>query len=99
MILYKRVIIYKPFDVILINLQDEGTFQMKTTARDVLKRLGSSKANDLNWRDMWAFVTIKGGHVFGEQVAKSPDFNSWGNPILLRAEVPLVPVQGEHSAN
>jgi len=31
----------------------------------------------------------------GEQTSKSPDFNSWGAPVLLRAEVPLVSVEGK----
>jgi len=41
---------------------------------------------------MWAFVTIKGGksgQALGESLSKSPDFSSWGEKVLLRAEVPL----------
>ena len=42
-------------------LQDEGSFQMKPPARDVLTQLGSDKARTLGWRDTWVLVTIKGG--------------------------------------
>lgn len=44
---------------------------------------------------MWAFVAAKGGPVYQEEVSRSADFNSWGAPITLRAEVPLVPLEGE----
>ena len=42
-------------------VQDEGSFQMKSAARDVLTHLGSDKAGMLGWRDTWVMVTIKGG--------------------------------------
>ena len=32
-----------------------------------------------------------------EHFSKSADFNSWGSPVVLRAEVPLVTVQGRLS--
>lgn len=75
--------------------QDEGTFQMKNGGRDALRRLGSTHAHELGWRDMWAMVAVKGGRVYGEQLAHSPDFNTWGSAVMLRAEVPLVPFEGE----
>ncbi|GAB6028767.1 hypothetical protein CHUAL_004583 [Chamberlinius hualienensis] len=76
--------------IIIFTIKDEGTFQMKQQARDLLKRLGSQKANLIGWRDMWALVTQKGGKMFGESYSKSPEFNTWGAPVLLKAEVPLV---------
>lgn len=79
--------------IIIFSIKDEGTFQMKQGARDLLKRLGSKKSHVIGWRDMWAFVTQKGGKVYGEQYSKSPEFNSWGAPLVLKVEVPLVPVQ------
>ena len=32
-------------------------------ARQVLAGMGSEMANTLKWRDMWAFITVKGGTV------------------------------------
>ena len=37
---------------------------MKSACRKMLKSLGSEKAETLSWRDMWAFVTTKGGVSF-----------------------------------
>lgn len=39
---------------------------MKQDARRLLSRLGSDKALELNWRDMWAMITVKGGTVHNE---------------------------------
>ena len=77
-----------------INLQDEGTFQMKQPARDLLKRLGSKRAQVIGWRDMWAMVTQKGAKMFGESYSKSTDFSTWGAPVVLRTEVPLISAEG-----
>ncbi|KAG7153761.1 O-linked-mannose beta-1-2-N-acetylglucosaminyltransferase 1-like 17 [Homarus americanus] len=66
---------------------------MKGGGRDALRRLGSSHARELGWRDMWALVSAKGGRVFAEHLSRSPDFNTWGVPVMLRAEVPLVPLE------
>ncbi|XP_035219578.1 protein O-linked-mannose beta-1,2-N-acetylglucosaminyltransferase 1-like [Stegodyphus dumicola] len=79
--------------ILIFTIKDEGTFQMKQPARDLLKRLGSKKAHVIGWRDMWAMATQKGGKLYGENYSKSPEFNSWGAPVLLRVEVPLVPVE------
>ena len=64
---------------------------MKQPARDLLRRqLGSRRAGQLAWRDMWALVAIKKGkEAQGESFSRSPEFNSWGAPVVLRAEVPL----------
>jgi hypothetical protein len=45
---------------------------------------------------MWAMVTQKGAKMFGESYSKSTDFNTWGAPVVLRTEVPLVPVEGTY---
>ncbi|KAF8795092.1 Protein O-linked-mannose like protein [Argiope bruennichi] len=79
--------------ILIFTIKDEGTFQMKQPARELLKRLGSKKAQVIGWRDMWAMATQKGGKLYGENYSKSPEFNSWGAPVLLRVEVPLVPVE------
>lgn len=83
-----------PMMMTVINLQDEGTFQMKQPARDLLKRFGSKRAQVIGWRDMWAMVTQKGAKMFGESYSKSTDFNTWGAPVVLRTEVPLVRIEG-----
>ena len=87
-------------------IKDEGTFHLKQAARDMLRRLGSKRSQQIGWRDMWAFVTVKGsekavnvksgswgpkrpGRALGESLSKSPDFSSWGQTVVLRAEVPL----------
>ncbi|XP_066996973.1 protein O-linked-mannose beta-1,2-N-acetylglucosaminyltransferase 1 [Anabrus simplex] len=79
--------------IIIFAIKDEGTFQMKQPARDLLKRLGSKRAQVIGWRDMWAMVTQKGAKMFGESYSKSTEFNTWGAPVILRTEVPLVPVE------
>lgn len=79
--------------IIIFAIKDEGTFQMKQPARDLLRRLGSRRAQVISWRDMWAMVTQKGSKMFGESYSKSTDFNTWGASVLLRAEVPLVPIE------
>lgn len=76
--------------IIIFAIKDEGTFQMKQPARDLLRRLGSRKAQVISWRDMWAMVAQKGVKMFGESYSKSTDFNTWGASVLLRVEVPLV---------
>ncbi|XP_023721134.1 protein O-linked-mannose beta-1,2-N-acetylglucosaminyltransferase 1 isoform X3 [Cryptotermes secundus] len=79
--------------VVIFAIKDEGTFQMKQPARDLLKRLGSKRAQIIGWRDMWAMVTQKGAKMFGESYSKSTEFNTWGAPVVLRTEIPLVPTE------
>ncbi|XKL66269.1 hypothetical protein PGB90_009689 [Kerria lacca] len=76
--------------ILVFAIKDEGTFQMKRHARELLKKLGSQKSDILGWRDIWAMVTKKGNRPFGESFSKSSGFNSWGSPVLLKVEVPLV---------
>lgn len=77
-------------------LQDEGTFQMKQPARELLHRLGSRRAQLISWRDMWAMVAQKGIRMYGESFSKSTDFNTWGASVLLRTQVPLIANDGDH---
>ena len=75
-----------------MTIKDEGTFHLKQATRDLLTRLGSKRAYQMGWRDMWAFVMLKGSSThksLGESLSKSPDFSSWGQIVRLRAEVPL----------
>lgn len=43
-------------------MKDEGSFQLRTEAREQLAQLGSDWAMELGWRDMWAFIANKGGN-------------------------------------
>ncbi|CAL4093564.1 unnamed protein product [Meganyctiphanes norvegica] len=78
-----------PGRILVLSIKDEGSFQLKASGREALRRLGSTHAHELGWRDMWALVVVKGGPVYGEQLSRSPDFNTWGQAVLLRTEVPL----------
>lgn len=71
---------------------------MKKPARELLKKLGSKHSFNLNWRDMWAMITIKTDAThrnvkpyFAEAISRSPEFNSWAAPVLLSRQVPLLP--------
>ncbi|XP_060040711.1 protein O-linked-mannose beta-1,2-N-acetylglucosaminyltransferase 1 isoform X3 [Erinaceus europaeus] len=68
---------------------DEGSFHLKDTAKALLRSLGSQAGPALGWRDTWAFVGQKGGPVLGEKHSKSPALSSWGDPVLLKTDVPL----------
>jgi len=84
---------------------------MKSAARALLSKFGSSKAATLGWRDMWAMVTIKksdGGiessknvplvpyKALGEEYSRSTEFHSWGAPVSLNVNVPLAsPAESE----
>ena len=72
-----------------MTIKDEGTFQMKQMAREVLKKLGSKRYAQIGWRDMWAMAAQKGNQMYGESYAKSPHFNSWAAPVLLTVDIPL----------
>eukprot|EP00095_Tigriopus_kingsejongensis_P002154 maker-scaffold248_size238799-snap-gene-1.30 protein:Tk02154 transcript:maker-scaffold248_size238799-snap-gene-1.30-mRNA-1 annotation:"protein o-linked-mannose beta- -n-acetylglucosaminyltransferase 1" len=78
-----------PGRIIAMTIRDEATFQMKGPARELLEKLGAKKAKALAWRDMWGLVVVKKGRVYGESFSKSTGFNTWGSPVILRAEVPL----------
>lgn len=67
---------------------------MKRPTRELLKTLGSQKAEHLGWRDMWAMVTRKGDRLYGEMLSKSSDLSSWGSAVQLEVEVPLFPNEG-----
>ncbi|CAG2114436.1 unnamed protein product, partial [Medioppia subpectinata] len=79
--------------IIIMCIKDEGTFQMKQQTRDVLKRLGSLRSQQIGWRDMWAMVAQKGGKMLAESYNRSPEFNSWGAPVMLRVEIGLSSAQ------
>lgn len=67
---------------------------MKQSARELLTRLGSKRAQIIGWRNMWAMVVQKGVKMFAESDSSSQEFNTWGAPVVLRAEVPLASFEG-----
>lgn len=69
---------------------------MKRHAREILKKMGSERADILGWRDMWAMVAKKGEKMYGESFSKSAGFNTWGSTVLLKVEVPLVSFEGKY---
>ncbi|ELU12459.1 hypothetical protein CAPTEDRAFT_154180 [Capitella teleta] len=77
--------------IIIFAIKDEGSFQMKQQARELLQQLGSQHSASLGWRDTWAMVIHKGAgdQRLAEVFNKSPDLASWGSPVLLHAEVAL----------
>ncbi|XP_070116123.1 protein O-linked-mannose beta-1,2-N-acetylglucosaminyltransferase 1 isoform X1 [Equus caballus] len=78
-----------PGRVLICTVKDEGSFHLKDTAKALLRSLGSQAGPVLGWRDTWAFVGRKGGPVLGEKHSKSPALSSWGDPVLLKTDVPL----------
>ena len=79
-----------PGRILILAIKDEGTFQLRTPARELLARLGSKVASMVGWRDTWAMVVVKGGRILGEEYKKSPDFGSWAVPATLVTELELV---------
>ena len=89
--------------IIIFAIKDEGTFQLKKAARDLLTRMGSRWAQKLGWRDMWSMVVQKrlyskslsgsqsSSTLLGENYSKSSDFNSWASPSILQVEIDLLP--------
>lgn len=95
--------------ILIFAIKDEGSFQLKKAARDLLTRMGSHRAQQLGWRDMWAMVVQKrlftkwhslaasstSSTLLGENYSKSGDFNSWASPAILRVEIDLLPESEE----
>ncbi|PVD23743.1 hypothetical protein C0Q70_17016 [Pomacea canaliculata] len=75
--------------ILVFTIKDEGSFQLKQGAREFLKNLGSEFIAKLGWRDMWAFVTKKGGNKIAEGHNKSSNLTSWGEKVVLETHIPL----------
>ncbi|XP_008263538.1 protein O-linked-mannose beta-1,2-N-acetylglucosaminyltransferase 1 isoform X3 [Oryctolagus cuniculus] len=88
-----------PGRVLICTVKDEGSFHLKDTAKALLRSLGSQAGPALGWRDTWAFVGRKGGPVLGEKHSKSPALSSWGDPVLLKTDVPLSSAEECHWAD
>jgi len=96
MILFLNLV--SPGRILIFCIKDEATFQLKRPSRELLKKLGSQHSFSMNWRDMWAMVTIKTDSThknikpyFAEAISRSPEFSSWGAPVLISRQVPLLP--------
>ncbi|XP_033636550.1 protein O-linked-mannose beta-1,2-N-acetylglucosaminyltransferase 1-like [Asterias rubens] len=79
--------------ILIFTIKDEGTFQLKDSARSFLKILGSNDAHQMGWRDTWAFVTQKQkkhGHPFAEMYNKAADLTQWASPVILKTTIPLI---------
>ncbi|XP_076440231.1 protein O-linked-mannose beta-1,2-N-acetylglucosaminyltransferase 1-like isoform X2 [Babylonia areolata] len=87
MVLFLNMV--SPGRIIVMTIKDEGSFQLKQQAREFLKNLGSESISKLGWRDAWAFVTKKGGGKIAEGHNRSPNLATWGDKVLLEAQIPL----------
>lgn len=85
--------------LLIFAIKDEGTFQLKRAARELLARMGSRRAETLGWRDMWAMAVQKrllgrrqsSSGLLGEAYSKAADFNSWASPAILHVDIELAP--------
>lgn len=82
--------------ILCFAIRDEGTYQLKKTARNLMSTLGSENFKNLNFRDTWAFVVHKRGAVSAEGHRKAPNFDTWAEPLTIQA---LVTLQSEDSAS
>ena len=69
---------------------DEGSYQLNSAARNAIAALGSTQISALGYRDMWTFVTKKGGNKIGEAIQKRQASEDWARDLHLRVNVPLV---------
>ena len=72
--------------------QDEATTNLMKSARSFLKSLGSTYINQLQWRDMWAFVTqrVKNEHfVYAEGFQHSLKDQEWASAVSIHTTVPF----------
>ena len=66
------------------------------SARTFLKYLGSSYANQLQWRDMWAFVTQRINNenmMYAEGFQHSPSVEDWASVVAIHTTIPLTAAQ------
>lgn len=76
--------------ILVFAIKDEGTFQLQDAAKLLLTGLGSELVQSLHWRDMWAFVCIKGKGKLAEGHSVSADLSVWGDPVTVTTTVDLV---------
>ena len=84
--------------ILVFAIKDEGSFQLRTGVRELLRRLGSEHAASIGWRDMWAMVTIKGDQeTVSEGYKQSESFTDWAPAVSITSELTLSSHPG-HSA-
>lgn len=79
--------------VLCFAVLDEGSSHLEREARKVISSLGSKSVSSLGFREMWAFVTVKGGKPIGEAIqAKQGEHFSdeWAPDVNLRINLPLI---------
>lgn len=72
--------------------QDEATTNVMKSARSFLKSLGSTYINQLQWRDMWAFVTQRVNNknfVYAEGFQHSLNDHEWASPVSIHTTIPF----------
>ena len=77
---------------LLFSQQDEATISLLTSARSYLQSRGSSYIQQLQWRDMWAFVTQHVNNknmVYAEGYQQSPSNDEWATPVRIHTTVPI----------
>ena len=68
--------------------KDEAASNLDGDVRSYIEKLGSRYVNVLGWRDMWAFIFQQATNqrkTSVESHQRSPDFDSWGNDVTIRA--------------
>merc|ERR1719429_29380 len=76
--------------ILVFAIKDEGSFQLRTGVRELLRRLGSEHAASIGWRDMWAMVTIKGDQeTVSEGYKQSESFTDWAPAVSITSELTL----------
>ncbi|KAL5515538.1 hypothetical protein EMCRGX_G000718 [Ephydatia muelleri] len=76
--------------IVCFAIVDEGSMQLSAEAKSAIIALGSTKISSLEFRDMWTFVTVKGGNAIGEAIQKRVPSEDWARDLHLRVNVPLV---------
>jgi len=83
-----------PGRILIFAVLDEGSFQLKDAARNLLTLLGSQKMHNFGWRDMWVMITVKAASLdfvpFGEILSKSESLSSWAEPVHISVYVNLI---------
>lgn len=78
--------------LIISSQQDEATANLMNSARSFLKNLGSTYINQLQWRDMWAFVaqSVNNEHfVYAEGFQHSLNDQEWASPVSIHTTIPF----------
>lgn len=68
--------------------KDEAASNLDGDVRSYIEKLGSRYVNVLGWRDMWAFIYQQATNqrkTSVESHQRSPDFDSWGSDVTIRA--------------